>query len=76
IRRRMAAEGLRVPLVADIHFNPKLALGCVPHVEKVRINPGNYVDQKRFEVREYSDAEYEAELERIEEGLLPLIGAL
>ena len=76
IRRRMAAEGLRVPLVADIHFNPRLALDCVPHVEKVRINPGNYVDQKKFAVREYSAAEYEAELQRVEETLLPLIAAL
>jgi (E)-4-hydroxy-3-methylbut-2-enyl-diphosphate synthase len=76
IRRRMAAEGLRVPLVADIHFNPKLALGCVPHVEKVRINPGNYVDQKRFEVREYTDAQYAEELARVEAALVPLIEAL
>ena len=76
IRRRMAAEGLAVPLVADIHFNPRLALGCVPHVEKVRINPGNYVDQKKFRVREYSDAEYRAGLERIEETLAPLVDAL
>jgi len=76
IRARMAAEGLRVPLVADIHFNPRLALEVVPHVEKVRINPGNYVDQKRFAVREYTDAEYAAELARIEAALLPLIDAL
>jgi (E)-4-hydroxy-3-methylbut-2-enyl-diphosphate synthase len=76
IRRRMAAEGLRVPLVADIHFNPRLALGAVPHVEKVRINPGNYVDQKRFEVREYSDVQYAEELARVEAALLPLIAAL
>ncbi len=76
IRRRMREERLAVPLVADIHFNPRLALGCVPHVEKVRINPGNYVDSKRFAVREYSEAEYRAELERIEEMLVPLIRAL
>ena len=76
IRRRMAAEGLRVPLVADIHFNPRLAVAAAEHVEKVRINPGNYVDQKRFQVREYSDVEYGAELERVEEALLPLIAAL
>ncbi|MEE8396388.1 MAG: (E)-4-hydroxy-3-methylbut-2-enyl-diphosphate synthase [bacterium] len=76
IRRRMRAEGLTVPLVADIHFNPRLALGAVPHVEKVRINPGNFVDQKRFQVREYSDAEYAAELARVEQALLPLIEAL
>ena len=76
IRRRMAGEGLRAPLVADIHFNPRLALACVPHVEKVRINPGNYVDQKKFAIREYSDAEYGAELARVEEALLPLIAEL
>jgi (E)-4-hydroxy-3-methylbut-2-enyl-diphosphate synthase len=76
IRRRMEQERLRVPLVADIHFNPRLALGCVPWVEKVRINPGNYVDSKRFAVREYTDAEYAAELARIEEALVPLIRAL
>jgi (E)-4-hydroxy-3-methylbut-2-enyl-diphosphate synthase len=75
IRRRMAQDGLAVPLVADIHFNPRLALGCVPYVEKVRINPGNFVDSKRFAVREYSDAEYAAELARIEEALVPLIRA-
>ena len=76
IRRRMKHEGLAVPLVADIHFNPRLALGCVPHVEKVRINPGNFIDSKRFAVREYSNAEYRAEVERIEEALVPLIRAL
>ena len=76
IRRRMSAAGLDVPLVADIHFNPRLALGVVPYVEKVRINPGNYVDQKKFHVRAYSDAQYAAELARIEEALLPLIAAL
>ena len=76
IRAAMAAEGLTMPLVADIHFNPKLALGAVPHVEKVRINPGNYVDQKRFEVRDYTDAQYAEELARVEEALLPLIAAL
>ena len=66
IRRRMEAEGIRMPLIADIHFNPKLALECVPYVDKVRINPGNYVDQKRFAIREYTDAEYAAELGRVE----------
>jgi (E)-4-hydroxy-3-methylbut-2-enyl-diphosphate synthase len=75
IRRRMAQERLAVPLVADIHFNPRLALGCVPWVEKVRINPGNFVDSKRFAVREYSDAEYAAELARVEEALVPLLRA-
>ena len=76
IRERMVAAGLTMPVVADIHFNPRLALGCVPHVEKVRINPGNYVDQKKFQVRDYTDAEYAAQLSRIEAALLPLIHAL
>jgi (E)-4-hydroxy-3-methylbut-2-enyl-diphosphate synthase len=76
IRRRMKEERLAVPLVADIHFNPRLALGCVPYVEKVRINPGNFIDSKRFAVRDYTDAEYAQELERIEEALVPLIREL
>ena len=76
IRSQMQAHGLEVPLVADIHFNPQLAVDACEYVEKVRINPGNYADRKRFEVREYSDAEYAAELERLEERLLPLIANL
>ena len=76
IRRRLRAERIGAPLVADIHFNPRLALGCVPHMEKVRINPGNFIDGKRFAVREYSEAEYGAELARTEEALVPLIRAL
>ena len=76
IRRRMAVEGITMPLVADIHFNPALALGCVPHVDKVRINPGNYADDKKFHRREYSAAEYAAELQRVEETLRPLLEAL
>ena len=76
IRQGMAETGLSVPLVADIHFNPRLALGVVPFVEKVRINPGNYVDSKRFSVREYTDAEYAEELKRIAGALDPLVEAL
>ena len=67
IRKRLRADGVTVPLVADIHFSPAAALEAALHVEKVRINPGNYADSKTFAVREYSDAEYEAELARIEE---------
>src|SRR5262245_18027542 len=73
IRREMAARGVRVPLVADIHFTPAAAMRAVEHVEKVRINPGNYADKKKFAVREYSDAEYEAELGRIERAFTPLV---
>ncbi len=73
IRQRLAADGIRVPLVADIHFSPAAALMAVEHVEKVRINPGNYADTKRFKVREYTDDEYREELERIEERFRPLV---
>jgi (E)-4-hydroxy-3-methylbut-2-enyl-diphosphate synthase len=75
IRRGMEARGLRMPLVADIHFSPQAAMLAVPYVEKVRINPGNFADKKRFAVREYSDAEYAAELTRIEERFTPLVRA-
>lgn len=73
IKRRLRAQGVTVPLVADIHFSPAAALEAALHVEKVRINPGNYADTKTFAVREYSDAEYQAELERIEERFKPLV---
>jgi len=73
IRAAMAARSLHVPLVADIHFTPAAALLAVEHVEKVRINPGNYVDKKRFAEREYSDLEYSAELDRIRERFVPLV---
>ena len=73
IRRELLARGIRVPLVADIHFTPAAALKAVEHVEKVRINPGNYADKKRFAVREYTDAEYARELERIEKVFSPLV---
>ena len=76
IRRGMEDRGIAIPLVADIHFNPKLAIDSCEFVEKVRINPGNYADRKRFEIREYSEARYQEELERIETGLLTLTGNL
>src|SRR5919201_816288 len=66
IRGRLRARGLNVPLVADIHFSPAAALEAADHVDKVRINPGNFADQKLFRVREYSDEDY-AEIARIEE---------
>lgn len=69
LRRR----GVRVPLVADIHFTPNAALEAAMYVEKVRINPGNYADRKRFEVREYSDAQYAEELERVAQRFRPLL---
>jgi (E)-4-hydroxy-3-methylbut-2-enyl-diphosphate synthase len=76
IRRRLTAEGLRVPLVADIHFTPSAALVAAGIVEKVRINPGNYADKKRFAVREYTEAEYDDELERVAERFRPLVRKL
>ena len=73
IRERMKAEGLRVPLVADIHFLPKLALQACDWFEKVRINPGNFADRKKFEVLEYTDAEYQEEIDRIRETFRPIV---
>ena len=74
IRRRFTDAGFGgVPLVADIHFLPSAAMEAVEHVEKVRVNPGNYADKKRFAVREYSDADYDRELQRLHEAFSPLV---
>ncbi len=73
IRSRMTQIGVGVPLVADIHFSPKVALIAAEHVEKIRINPGNYADRKHFETREYSDAEYAEEVARVAEMFRPLV---
>jgi len=73
IKSKLMQRGVSVPLVADIHFTPNAALVAADYVEKVRINPGNYADKKRFEQREYSDLEYEQELARIEEKFAPLV---
>src|SRR3954453_1953553 len=73
IKRRLRALGIVVPLVADIHFSPAAALEAAEHVEKVRVNPGNFADQKFFRVREYTDEDYAAEIERIEERFAPLV---
>ena len=73
IRAGMKTRGLTVPIVADIHFSPKLALLAVEHVDKVRVNPGNFSDQKRFAQRTYTDAEYAQELTRVEEKFTPLV---
>ncbi|HOO93571.1 MAG TPA: flavodoxin-dependent (E)-4-hydroxy-3-methylbut-2-enyl-diphosphate synthase, partial [Opitutales bacterium] len=59
IRKRLSADGFDQPLVADIHFLPKAALESAEHVEKVRINPGNYTDTKRFKVKTYSESDYQ-----------------
>ncbi|MFH1724477.1 MAG: (E)-4-hydroxy-3-methylbut-2-enyl-diphosphate synthase [Elusimicrobiota bacterium] len=76
IREALSRRGIEVPLVADVHFQPKAALEAAEFAEKVRINPGNFVDAKRFSVREYTDAEYAAELERIESRFTPLVEKL
>jgi (E)-4-hydroxy-3-methylbut-2-enyl-diphosphate synthase len=73
IAREVRAAGCNVPLVADIHFKPDAAMEAAKWVEKVRVNPGNYADKKKFEIREYSDSQYEEELERIREEFTPLV---
>ena len=73
IRKRIRAAGFDTPLVADIHFTPNAAEIAARIVEKVRVNPGNYADRKKFDVREYTDAEYVAELQRIRERFTPLV---
>ena len=62
-----------VPLVADIHFLPSAAMEAVNHVDKVRINPGNYADNKKFAIKEYSDSDYAQELERLYEAFTPIV---
>jgi (E)-4-hydroxy-3-methylbut-2-enyl-diphosphate synthase len=76
IRAELTRRGVRAPLVADIHFTPNAALEAALHVEKVRINPGNYADKKRFEHHDYEDAEYRAEIERVQERFRPLVKRL
>jgi (E)-4-hydroxy-3-methylbut-2-enyl-diphosphate synthase len=73
IAREVRAAGCQVPLVADIHFKPDAALEAARWVEKVRVNPGNYVDKKKFAVREYSDDEYAGEVAKIREEFIPLV---
>ena len=73
IVRELRARGCNVPIVADIHFKPEAAMEAVKWVEKVRINPGNYADKKKFAVLEYTNDEYAAELCRIEEQFTPLV---
>ena len=69
----LRARGCDVPIVADIHFKPEAAMEAAKWVEKVRINPGNYADSKKFAVKEYTDDQYAAELERIRERFSPLV---
>ncbi len=73
IKKELKARGYNVPLIADIHFTPNAAEMAARIVEKVRVNPGNYVDKKKFDLIEYSDAEYQEELDRIRERFTPLV---
>ncbi len=73
IKEALLAQGCDAPLVADIHFKPEAAMESALWVEKVRINPGNYADSKKFLVREYSDDQYASELERIRSRFAPLV---
>lgn len=73
IKKELRARGYDVPLIADIHFTPNAAELAARIVEKVRVNPGNYADRKKFETIEYTDDSYEAELERIRKKFTPLV---
>ncbi len=73
IKNELRKRGYTTPLVADIHFTPNAAEIAARIVEKVRVNPGNYVDKKKFELIEYTDADYAEEIERIRERFTPLI---
>ena len=73
IVKGLRERGYDVPIVADIHFKPDAAMEAAKWVEKVRVNPGNYADSKKFVIREYSDEQYQAELNRIRERFSPLV---
>jgi len=73
IKKELRSKGYKTPLIADIHFTPNAAETAARHVEKVRINPGNYIDRKKFQTIEYTDAEYSTEVSQIRERFLPLI---
>ena len=73
IKKELLKRGYNVPLIADIHFTPNAAEEAARLVEKVRINPGNYADKKKFENFEYTNLEYQAELERIYQKFTPLV---
>ncbi|MES2691624.1 MAG: (E)-4-hydroxy-3-methylbut-2-enyl-diphosphate synthase [Bacteroidota bacterium] len=73
IKKELNAKGIWVPLVADIHFTPNAAEVAARIVEKVRVNPGNYADKKKFDFIEYTDSDYQAELDRIREKFTPLV---
>ena len=73
IKEELVKRGYNTPIVADIHFTPNAAIEAAKHIEKVRVNPGNYADKKKFEEIEYTDESYNSELDRIRERFIPLI---
>src|SRR5438477_5959111 len=73
IVRGLRERGCDVPIVVDIHFKPEAAMEAAKWVDKVRINPGNYADSKKFVIREYTDEQYAAELGRMGERFSPLV---
>jgi len=73
IKDKLRDMGYSTPLIADIHFTPSAAEIAAQIVEKVRINPGNYADKKKFKIREYNDKEYQLEIDRIHDKFLPLV---
>ena len=73
IKNELRKRGYKIPLIADIHFTPNAAEMAARIVEKVRVNPGNYVDKKKFDLIEYTDAEYQEEIDRIRERFTPLV---
>ncbi|RYU97290.1 (E)-4-hydroxy-3-methylbut-2-enyl-diphosphate synthase [Emticicia agri] len=73
IKKELRLRGYSTPLVADIHFTPNAAELAARIVEKVRVNPGNYADKKRFEIIDYTEENYQAELNRIRERFMPLV---
>jgi len=73
IKEELVKRGYNTPIVADIHFTPNAAIEAAKHIEKVRVNPGNYADKKKFEEIEYTDESYNSELDRIRARFIPLI---
>ena len=73
IKKELVARGYNVPLIADIHYTPNAAEVAARLIEKVRVNPGNYADKKRFQQIDYSESDYNAELDRIRGKFTPLV---
>jgi len=73
IKTELSNQGYNIPLIADVHFNPEVAEFLAHHIAKVRINPGNYADKKKFKKIEYADPAYNSEIERIQKRFSPLV---